>query len=119
MSLALQLCNNLVLGVSMAAVAEGLALGERLGLDPKLLSDIFNNSSARCWSSDSNNPCPVGTLKPVSHQRETWAFLMPAPLENCCSALTSYCHVCCAVGNFLHGGWRFGTMAWVRLSGEC
>ena len=67
MTVPLQVCNNLVLGVSMAAVAEGLALGDRLGLDPKLLSDIFNNSSARCWSSDSNNPCPVCTLKPVSH----------------------------------------------------
>ena len=55
----LQVCNNLVLGVSMAAVAEGLALGTKLGLDPKLLSDIFNSSSAQCWSSDSYNPCPV------------------------------------------------------------
>lgn len=55
----LQVCNNLVLGVSMAAVAEGLALGSKLGLDPKLLSEIFNSSSARCWSSDSYNPCPV------------------------------------------------------------
>jgi len=55
-------CNNLVLGVSMAAVAEGLALGTKLGLDPKLLSDIFNSSSARCWSSDSYNPCPVQLL---------------------------------------------------------
>ena len=63
----LQVCNNLVLGVSMAAVAEGLALGDRLGLDPKLLSNIFNNSSARCWSSDSNNPCPVCTRNPMSH----------------------------------------------------
>lgn len=27
-----KLCNNLVLGVSMAAVSEGLALGKRLGL---------------------------------------------------------------------------------------
>ncbi len=58
----LQVCNNLVLGVSMAAVAEGLALGSKLGLDPKLLSDIFNSSSARCWSSDSYNPCPVQLL---------------------------------------------------------
>lgn len=57
-----QVCNNLVLGISMAAVAEGLALGQALGLDPKLLSDVFNNSSARCWSSDTYNPCPVCVL---------------------------------------------------------
>lgn len=63
--MSLQVCNNLVLGISMAAVAEGLALGDRLGLDPKLLSDIFNSSSARCWSSDSYNPCPVCILSRV------------------------------------------------------
>ena len=79
MTVPLQVCNNLVLGVSMAAVAEGLALGDRLGLDPKLLSDIFNNSSARCWSSDSNNPCPVRTLKPGSHPPRAWLFVMSVP----------------------------------------
>ncbi len=54
-----KVCNNLVLGISMAAVSEGLALGQALGLEPKLLSDVFNTSSARCWSSDTYNPCPV------------------------------------------------------------
>lgn len=43
----------------MAGVAEGLSLGQRLGLDPSMLTDIFNSSSARCWSSDTYNPCPV------------------------------------------------------------
>ena len=47
----------------MAAVAEALALGVKLGLDPKLLSDIFNSSSARCWSSDTYNPCPVQVVR--------------------------------------------------------
>ena len=75
----LQVCNNLVLGVSMAAVAEGLALGDKLGLDPKLLSDIFNNSSARCWSSDSNNPCPVCTLKLMSQSPRACLVFMLAP----------------------------------------
>ena len=45
--------------MSMAGVAEGLSLGRRLGLDPALLSSVFNSSSARCWASDSYNPCPV------------------------------------------------------------
>jgi len=45
--------------VSMAGVAEGLSLGRRLGLDPALLSSVFNSSSAQCWASDSYNPCPV------------------------------------------------------------
>lgn len=30
----------------------------RLGLDPKLLVQILNMSSGRCWSSDSYNPVP-------------------------------------------------------------
>ena len=30
----------------------------RLGLDPKLLAQILNMSSGRCWSSDSYNPVP-------------------------------------------------------------
>ncbi len=28
------------------------------GLDPKILSDIINIASGRCWSSDTYNPCP-------------------------------------------------------------
>lgn len=30
----------------------------RLGLDPKLLAQILNMSSGRCWSSDTYNPVP-------------------------------------------------------------
>ena len=63
-----KLCNNHVLGIHMAAVAEGLALGKRLGLDPKVLSEVFNTSSARCWSSDSYNPVP-GVMEGVPASR--------------------------------------------------
>uniref|UniRef100_A0A061RQ50 3-hydroxyisobutyrate dehydrogenase n=1 Tax=Tetraselmis sp. GSL018 TaxID=582737 RepID=A0A061RQ50_9CHLO len=55
---AAKLCNNLVLAIQMAGVSEGMALGRRLGLDPALLADIFNSSTAACWSSGTNNPCP-------------------------------------------------------------
>ena len=105
MFVALQVCNNLVLGVSMAAVAEGLALGQRLGLDPKLLSDIFNNSSARCWSSDSNNPCPVGTLKTgVTPTRGFGCFLCLHSLRMQCPEILLPFLSGCAVGNI--GTWR-------------
>ena len=57
-----QVCNNLALAVQMASIAEAAALGGRLGLDPRVLSDIFNSSSARCWSSDSYHPVPVRLL---------------------------------------------------------
>ena len=32
-----KLTNNLVLGISMVATAEGMAIGEKLGIDPKKL----------------------------------------------------------------------------------
>ena len=55
-------CNNLILGISMCAVSEGMNLGVKLGLDPQKLADIVNVSSGRCWSSDQYNPCPGVTL---------------------------------------------------------
>lgn len=58
MGTAAKLCNNLVLGISMAAVCEGHALADRLGLDQKTLAEILNTSTGRCWSSDTYNPCP-------------------------------------------------------------
>ena len=33
-----KICNNLVLGVNMIAAAEGLSLGEKLGINTKTLS---------------------------------------------------------------------------------
>uniref|UniRef100_A0A383VS74 3-hydroxyisobutyrate dehydrogenase-like NAD-binding domain-containing protein n=1 Tax=Tetradesmus obliquus TaxID=3088 RepID=A0A383VS74_TETOB len=36
-----KLCNNLVLAASMAALAEALALGKRMGLDPAVLTDAL------------------------------------------------------------------------------
>lgn len=53
-----KLCNNLVLGISMAGVCEAMALGQELGIDTKVLAGIMNTSTARCWSSDTYNPCP-------------------------------------------------------------
>ena len=75
----MQVCNNLALAGEMAAVCEALALGARLGLDPALLSGVFNASSARCWSSDSYNPAPV---------RRT-PHAMPLHALRCCQGLTA------------------------------
>lgn len=68
MGQAAKLCNNLVLGISMAAVCEGHVLGGRLGLDQKVLADILNTSTGRCWSSDTYNPCP-GVMDGVPSSR--------------------------------------------------
>ncbi|WP_322105606.1 3-hydroxyisobutyrate dehydrogenase [Paraburkholderia sp. J41] len=53
-----KICNNLVLGVTMAGVAEAMALGDALGIDPKVLGGIMNTSTGRSWSSDTYNPYP-------------------------------------------------------------
>ena len=53
-----KICNNLTLALEMIAVSEGLSLGEKLGMDPKILSEIISVSTGRCWSIDSYNPRP-------------------------------------------------------------
>jgi len=68
MGQAAKICNNMVLGISMVAVAEGHSLAGRLGLDQKVLADILNTSSGRCWSSDTYNPCP-GVMDGVPSSR--------------------------------------------------
>lgn len=52
----------------MAAVSEGLAFGKRLGLDPVLLSAIFDTSSAQCWATSHYSPCP-GVMEGVPSSR--------------------------------------------------
>ena len=42
----------------MAGVAEAMNMGIKLGIDPTKLAGIMNTSTARCWSSDTYNPCP-------------------------------------------------------------
>eukprot|EP00002_Diphylleia_rotans_P023934 TRINITY_DN4719_c0_g2_i1.p1 TRINITY_DN4719_c0_g2~~TRINITY_DN4719_c0_g2_i1.p1 ORF type:complete len:301 (+),score=75.74 TRINITY_DN4719_c0_g2_i1:69-971(+) len=63
-----KICNNLVLAISMIGVSEGMNLGVKLGMDPKILAGIFNTSSGRCWSSDTYNPCP-GVMDNVPSSR--------------------------------------------------
>lgn len=52
------ICNNLLLGISMIGVSEAMALGNALGIDTKVLAGIINSSTGRCWSSDTYNPWP-------------------------------------------------------------
>ncbi len=53
-----KLCNNLLLGISMAGVAEAMNLGKTLGMKASTLADIINHSTGRCWSSEVYNPVP-------------------------------------------------------------
>jgi len=64
-----KICNNLVLGISMAAVSEAMNLGVKMGIDPVKLAGIINTSSGRCWSSDTYNPHP-GVVPTAPSNRE-------------------------------------------------
>ena len=55
---AAKICNNMVLGISMAAVSEAFVLGEKLGLDPQVFYDVASASSAQCWALTTNCPIP-------------------------------------------------------------
>ncbi|SMQ94793.1 3-hydroxyisobutyrate dehydrogenase [Xanthomonas fragariae] len=53
-----KLCNNMALGVIMAATGEALALGIAQGLDPAVLSQMMAVSTGRSWATEVCNPWP-------------------------------------------------------------
>lgn len=55
---AAKICNNMILGVSMIAVAEAFELGKKLGLDADKLFAISSTASGQCWSMTSYCPEP-------------------------------------------------------------
>ena len=55
---AAKICNNMVLGVSMIAVCEAIAMAEKLSLDPERFFEIASKSSGQCWSITSYYPWP-------------------------------------------------------------
>jgi 3-hydroxyisobutyrate dehydrogenase len=63
-----KICNNLMLGIQMAGLAEALALGAASGLDPKVLSEIMSKSSGRNWALEVYNPWP-GVMENVPASR--------------------------------------------------
>ena len=65
-----KLVNNLILGINMIAASEGLAIGEKLGMDPKVLSQICEVSTSRSWVMDTYKPRPG--IKPNSPASKTY-----------------------------------------------
>ena len=49
-------CNNMLLAIHMLGTCEALAMGERHGLDPPVLSEIMLASCGRNWSREVYNP---------------------------------------------------------------
>lgn len=55
---ATKLCNNLALAAQMIGICEAMNLGEALGVDPVVLANVMNTSTAKSWSCEINNPHP-------------------------------------------------------------
>jgi 3-hydroxyisobutyrate dehydrogenase len=61
---AAKICNNMILGISMAGVCEAFVLAEKLGLSHQALFDVASTASGQCWSL--NTYCPVPGPVPTS-----------------------------------------------------
>jgi 3-hydroxyisobutyrate dehydrogenase len=53
-----KLVNNLLLGVNMCAASEGIAFGEKMGISPKILTDVTSVSTGRSFVVTDYNPYP-------------------------------------------------------------
>lgn len=53
-----KLCNNLIAGATVLAVAEAFALGVRAGADPKVLFDVIGKATGNCWALQNRAPVP-------------------------------------------------------------
>ncbi|GAA3968367.1 3-hydroxyisobutyrate dehydrogenase [Allohahella marinimesophila] len=53
-----KICNNMLLAILMNGTCEALALGEKNGLDPAVLSEIMRQSSGGNWALNVYNPWP-------------------------------------------------------------
>jgi len=68
---AAKICNNMMLGVTMAATCEAFAMAEKLGLDLQTFYDISSKASGQSWSMTSYCPVPgVGPDTPADHDYE-------------------------------------------------
>jgi 3-hydroxyisobutyrate dehydrogenase len=68
---AAKICNNMILGATMAATCEAFVLAQKLGLDPQVFFDISSKASGQSWSMTSYAPVPgVGPDTPADHDYE-------------------------------------------------
>jgi len=68
---AAKICNNMILGATMVATCEALALAQRLGLDAQTFYDIASKASGQSWSLTSYCPLPgVGPESPADRGYE-------------------------------------------------
>ena len=68
---AAKICNNMILGATMAATCEAFVLARKLGLDLQTFFDISSKASGQSWSMTTYTPVPgVGPDTPADHDYE-------------------------------------------------
>ncbi|HKK30010.1 MAG TPA: 3-hydroxyisobutyrate dehydrogenase, partial [Alphaproteobacteria bacterium] len=55
---AVKICNNMMLAINMAGVAEGMSLIKALGIDPAILKEVSSAGSGNSWALTAYNPEP-------------------------------------------------------------
>ncbi|RFU26829.1 hypothetical protein B7463_g9512, partial [Scytalidium lignicola] len=55
---AFKIINNYLSAITSIAASEALNIGTKMGLDPKLLTDVINVSGGQCWVTSHSNPVP-------------------------------------------------------------
>jgi len=64
MGQATKICNNMIAGITMLAVSEAFVMGERLGVDRKILHEVISTSTGSSWVL--NRSCPMPGPVPTS-----------------------------------------------------
>ena len=68
---AAKICNNMILGATMAVTCEAFVLAQKLGLDPQVFFDISSQASGQSWSMTTYCPVPgVGPKTPADNGYE-------------------------------------------------
>ncbi|MEM1274860.1 MAG: 3-hydroxyisobutyrate dehydrogenase [Pseudomonadota bacterium] len=65
---AAKICNNMILGATMAVTCEAFALADKLGLDRQKMFDVVSTSSGSSWSINTYCPAPgIGPQSPADN----------------------------------------------------
>jgi 3-hydroxyisobutyrate dehydrogenase len=64
-----KLCNNLISGSALIAVAEAFRIGEAFGVDPQILTNVIAKSSGATWVMEHMHPVP-GIVESAASSRQ-------------------------------------------------
>ena len=66
---ATKICNNMILGATMIATCESIALADKLGVDRQKLFDVVSTSSGYSWTMNAYCPAPgIGPESPSDNE---------------------------------------------------